>query len=319
MAAGVALLGYGAIADFHAESFAEAGAPVRIVAGPSERGARDFAARHGIRHVTGSVEAASSSDEVAIVVVASPSPLHADQARNAIRNGKHVLAEIPLALSLAEGEELVDLADRHGVLLGVCHTQRFGEPFLVAQDALASAEAPLTHVVARQLMLRRSNVGWTGRQRSWTDDLLWHHGGHVIDLALAFLGSPAVDVSAVVGRGWTDGSPPMDYGIGLRTQDGAIATIALSYHATMSAAEYLLIGEADTLLVGGGRVTRSGETLLEGDAATQMRHAVAAQDAAFIDTVRAGGTFPVEGRATLPTLRVQDAVQRAARVIEATR
>ena len=280
------------------------------MAGPNEQGAASFAARHGVSRVTTSTEAACSGDDVEFVVVASPSPLHVEHARSAIRNGKHVLVEIPLALSLADGEELVELADRHGVLLGVCHTQRFWEPFLVAQDALARADAPLTHVVARHLSLRRTNVGWTGRQRTWTDDLLWHHGGHVIDVVLGFLGASAVDVTAVIGRGWADGSPPMDYGIGLRTGDGAIATIALSYHATISAAEYLLIGETDTLLVGGGRVARSSETLLDGDLATQMARAVASQDAAFINAARTGGTFPVEGRSTLPTLRVQDAVQR---------
>jgi 2-hydroxy-4-carboxymuconate semialdehyde hemiacetal dehydrogenase len=103
----------------------------------------------------------------------------------------------------------------------------------------------------------------------------------------------------------------MDYGIVLAAPDGAIATIALSYHATTSEAEYLLIGEAETLFVGGGRVTRSGETLLEADLATQMARAVASQDAAFIDAISTGGAFPMEGRSTLPTLRVQDTVQRA--------
>jgi 2-hydroxy-4-carboxymuconate semialdehyde hemiacetal dehydrogenase len=220
--------------------------------------------------------------------------------------------EIPLALSLADGEQLVELADRHGVLLGVCHTQRFWEPFLVAQEALAHLPAPVTHVVARHLSLRRINVGWTGRRRSWTDDLLWHHGGHVIDVVLAFLGSRPVDVRAVVGRGPADGSPPMDYGIALRTPDGTIATIALSYHSSTSAADYLMISESDTLYLGGGRVARSSETLLEGELTAQMTRAVASQDAAFLDVVRRGATFPVEGRTILPTLRVQDAVWRQA-------
>jgi 2-hydroxy-4-carboxymuconate semialdehyde hemiacetal dehydrogenase len=282
------------------------------VVGPKEGIAAEFASRHAFEAATTSLGTACTDDDVEVVVVASPSPLHAEQAGTAIRNGKHVLVEIPLALSLADGEELVELADRHGVLLGVCHTQRFWEPFLMAQEALEHLDAPVTHIVARHLSLRRTNVGWTGRKRSWTDDLLWHHGGHVIDVVLAFLGSQHVDVRAVIGRAPADGSPPMDYGIGLRTPDGTIATIALSYHATTSAADYLLVSASDTVFLGGGRVARSGETLLEGDLAAQMTRAVASQDAAFLDAVRRGTTFPVEGRTILPTLRIQDAVQRQA-------
>jgi 2-hydroxy-4-carboxymuconate semialdehyde hemiacetal dehydrogenase len=306
------LLGYGAVAELHATSLAAAGARVSVVAGPNEREAAEFAARHGIPRVSGDADAACASPDIDIVVVASPSPLHAEQARGAIRSGKHVLVEVPLALSLAEGEDLVDLADRHGVLLGVCHTYRFGDPFRIVQEELGRSDDRLSHVVARHLMLRRTNVGWTGRQRSWTDDLLWHHGGHVVDQVLAFLGAQEVEVSAVVGRESARGSPPMDYGIGLRTPTGTIATIALSYHATTPVSEYLLIGEGDTLVLGGGRVARGTRTLLEGDVDDQLARAVAAQDAAFVEAVRTGGAFPVEGRAVLPTLRVQDAVHRGA-------
>src|SRR5262245_45430828 len=119
MAPRVALLGYGAIADFHAGALRQAGAELRLVAGPNEPALASFGARHGIARLEASATAACSRDDVDVVVIASPSAAHAEQARVAIRNGKHVLVEIPLALSLADGEELVDLADRHGVLLGV--------------------------------------------------------------------------------------------------------------------------------------------------------------------------------------------------------
>src|SRR5260370_345945 len=44
------------------------------------------------------------------------------------------------------------------------------------------------HLVCRWFFLRRSNVNWEGRQRSWTDNLLWHHACHVVDAALWLLG-----------------------------------------------------------------------------------------------------------------------------------
>jgi predicted dehydrogenase len=60
--------------------------------------------------------------EVDLVVVATPSRTHYPLARAAILAGKHVLVMKPMATSVAEAEELVDLAQRQGVLLAVDHT-----------------------------------------------------------------------------------------------------------------------------------------------------------------------------------------------------
>lgn len=59
------------------------------------------------------------------VVIATPVATHFDLARRAILAGKHVLIEKPMCASVAEGEELVSLAQRQGVVLMVDHTFLF--------------------------------------------------------------------------------------------------------------------------------------------------------------------------------------------------
>ena len=62
---------------------------------------------------------------VAAVIVATPTRTHHQLAAAALRAGKHVLVEKPMATTVEEAEELCDLADRHGRVLMVGHVFLF--------------------------------------------------------------------------------------------------------------------------------------------------------------------------------------------------
>ncbi len=311
---GVALLGYGAIAAMHVEALRAAGARIEAVAGPRRDELDRFAATHAIPSATTDPRSAMEHPGVEAVVVASPTHAHVEQARHALEVGRHVLVEIPLATSLADGERLVALARERQRVLAVCHTLRYWRPVQELHEAIETRGMRPTHVVARALSLRHANVGWTGRQRSWVDDLLWHHGGHVVDEVLALLGAPVIEVTAASGPVWPGSTRPMDHAIALRTADAAIATIALSYHARIGASEYLVVGEDATVLLAGGDVRWSDGAGSTTDVAMAQETAVHDQDADFLEAIRRGGPDG-DGRATradaasiLPTLRVLQAV-----------
>lgn len=76
---------------------------------------------HGIETCTDENEAISNP-EVAAVAIATPVSTHFDIARRAIEAGKHCFIEKPMTASVAEGEELLDLAAKNGVTLFVDHT-----------------------------------------------------------------------------------------------------------------------------------------------------------------------------------------------------
>ena len=312
---GVALLGYGAIAAMHVAALREAGGRIEVVAGPRAGELERFADEHAIAARTTEVDEAIGHPDVEAVVIASPTHVHVAQSTQALEAGRHVLVEIPLATSLADGERLVALARDQGRVLAVCHTLRYWRPAEELHETLTTRGFRPTHVVARALSLRHADVGWTGRQRSWVDDLLWHHGGHVVDEVLTLLGSPVVEVTSASGQVWPTSGKAMDHAISLRTADGGIATIALSYHARIGASEYLIIGEDETVSLAGGDVRWSDGTVSAApDVAAIQEAAVAAQDRDFLDAVRRGGP-DADGRATradaasvLPTLRVLQAV-----------
>src|SRR5205814_8327353 len=61
----------------------------------------------------------------------------------------------------------------------------------------------LTHVIGYFAIPRRCNQGMSGSQRTWIDNLPWHHGCHMVDVAMWVLGATSVDPSAPYWGGQT--------------------------------------------------------------------------------------------------------------------
>ena len=147
-AVNVGLLGYGTIAAEHARALSAEGCRLVAVAGPRAGPAQAFAAEHGVERVAESVEALVAADDVEAVVIASPNALHAEQALLALRHRKHVLCEVPLALSLGDAERVARAADEANVRFLVCQTQRFLAPLRRVREETASPPHPPRHRAA---------------------------------------------------------------------------------------------------------------------------------------------------------------------------
>jgi predicted dehydrogenase len=123
--------------------------------------------------------------QVDAAVVATPTANHHDVAADFLRRGIPLLVEKPLTADLAQAEDLVALAGRHGALLQVGHIERFNPAFEELQ------RRPLR---PRYISAERCS-GFTGRS---TDvgvvlDLMIHD----LDLALALIGAPVRRVEAL--------------------------------------------------------------------------------------------------------------------------
>jgi predicted dehydrogenase len=123
MSIGVGVIGYGYWGPNLVRNVAETEG-LRLAAIADERAERRAVAGRRHRDVTVLDTAAAliSSSQVDAVVIATPLHTHYALASAAIRAGKHVLVEKPLAASRREAEELGVLASRHGVTLMVDHT-----------------------------------------------------------------------------------------------------------------------------------------------------------------------------------------------------
>ncbi len=115
----VGIIGSQFEADIHAASFriAPEEAEVMAVASPTLGHAASLAERYGIPRVFTDYREMLRERDIEMVTIAAPNHLHARMALDAVRAGKHVVCEKPLAMTLEEGEEMIAAAREQGVLL----------------------------------------------------------------------------------------------------------------------------------------------------------------------------------------------------------
>jgi len=104
------ILGTGWIADLFVRDLQLTGRKVVAVGSRSQASASAFAARFKIPKALASYEALAADPDVDVIYVATPHPLHADNALLALEGGKHVLIEKPFTLNAAEARTVVDRA-----------------------------------------------------------------------------------------------------------------------------------------------------------------------------------------------------------------
>lgn len=110
------ILATGGIATAFASDLRTAGLDVVAVGSRSQESADEFAARFDIPRAHGSYIDLAEDPEVDIIYVATPHPMHHEDARLALQNGKHVLVEKAFTLNRAEAEDLRSLAAEKGLL-----------------------------------------------------------------------------------------------------------------------------------------------------------------------------------------------------------
>ncbi len=221
---GVGLIGAGNFAqDVLIPSLKRLGVEFRGVVTASGLTARGVAEKHGFAY------AASSADEVLadpgthVVVVATRHDEHARLAAEALRAGKAVFVEKPLALDEASLEDVLGAASQGGPLM-VGFNRRFAPATQFVRERLErTAGARVIHI--------RVNAGAVPAT-SWVHDpevgggRLVGEGCHFIDLALYLAGSPAVEVSAQAIAGSDPAAALQDnVVVTLRCADGSIASI----------------------------------------------------------------------------------------------
>ena len=134
-----------------------------------------------------------ADEGVELVAVASPSHLHAPQAIDAMRAGKHVLVEKPFATSLEDADAMIAVSQETGRILTASQNSRYAPDFLKIREVFDSG------VLGDILTVR---IAWHRFTRRWDWQTLKEFGGgelnnsgsHVIDQALLLIGDAEVDV-----------------------------------------------------------------------------------------------------------------------------
>ena len=222
---------YGAFGTKHLEALdAIDDVTVTAVMGPTEAKINAVAAVRGIGFASTSLDACLARDDVDAVILATPTQMHADQAIACMKAGKPVLIEIPMADSLEDSERICAVQKETGVLAMAGQVRRFNPSHQWIKNKIDAGELNVQQMDVQTYFFRRTNTNAKGEPRSWTDHLLWHHACHTVDLFQYQTGELPSQVYGLQGPLHPDLGIAMDMSIGMKTPNGAVCTLSLSFN-----------------------------------------------------------------------------------------
>ena len=198
----VAVLGAGAIGRDHIASFQKhpSARVVALVETDAERG-RAAAATYHIPDLLADYREVLRRDDVQVVSIALPNHLHAPIALAALKAGKHVMLDKPMATNARDAAKLAAEARQRRRLLMVGQNQRF-TPEIQTLRQLVERGVLGEVYHARAIWLRRSGIprigSWFTQQKLAGGGCTYDIGVHALDQALYLMGE--FTASAVSGQ-----------------------------------------------------------------------------------------------------------------------
>ena len=178
-----AVIGVGYLGRFHAQKYAQLPESqlIAVVDANGEVAAK-VAAELG---VAGEFDIDKVLAQVDAVSIAVPTPLHFQMGKAALERGVHVLMEKPIATTVDEARELVELARKKKCVLQVGHLERFNPAIMAAANRLKTPRFVESH--------RLAPFKQRGTDVSVVLDLMIHD----IDLIQELVGEPIESIDAV--------------------------------------------------------------------------------------------------------------------------
>lgn len=186
-----------------------------------------FAARHGAEVSYDSYERMLANTDVQAVYVSTPHSLHPQHVAQALKAGKHVLCEKPLALAEADAREMVGAARRAGVALGLCFQNRHHPAHIEVRRLVAEGQVGSVPLVR----LQYSYLG-PGEWAGWRADPAMVGAGalmglavHPLDLLRYVTGEEIVELSALMDNHPSTGKVDYNVVLLLRLSGGGFAMV----------------------------------------------------------------------------------------------
>jgi predicted dehydrogenase len=167
------------------------------------------------------------------VAIATPVSTHHPLAKRALQAGKHVFIEKPFAASTEEAVDLIEIADRQGLVVMPGHTFLYSPPVRMIQSLIESGELGDIYFISTS----RVNLGLHQPDVS----VAWDLGPHDFSILLDWLGETPSHASAI-SRGCVIPSIPDVAFINLTFPSGAVAHVELSWLAPSKLRRTTIVG-----------------------------------------------------------------------------
>lgn len=224
---GFAVIGSGLWGSLHARVYLEAANARLVAVCDLDAGrAQEAASKFGAEAYT-ELNKMLARDDIDAVSIVTPDFAHVDIALAAIRAGKHVLIEKPLATTSADCLRVIDAAKMAGVKLMVDFHNRWSPPFCSAKASIDQGEVGSVRLIYYRLndtiFVPTEMLSWAGRST-----VQWFIGSHSLDTVTWLVGAEVEHVYAVsrsvVLKGKGIDTPDF-YEVVLEFANGAVAVV----------------------------------------------------------------------------------------------
>jgi predicted dehydrogenase len=189
---GVGIVGYGLAGRFFHAPFIAAVDGLHVAAIATSRADRQAEVKreHPGAAVVESFDDLLERSDVEIVVVASPNRTHVPLGVQALKSGRHVVVDKPIATDITDATRLVEVAAQTGKVLSVYHNRRFDGDFLTVRSLVSEGTlGPIDSMESRFEIGVPLAEAW----REDADEAGGPHrdlGAHLVDQALLLFGDP---------------------------------------------------------------------------------------------------------------------------------
>jgi 2-hydroxy-4-carboxymuconate semialdehyde hemiacetal dehydrogenase len=308
----IALAGQGAFGVKHLEAVSRIeGIQVATLAGGNSEQTAEVAGKFNIPHWTTELAESLAQPGVEAVILATPTQMHAKQAEQCMRAGKHVMVESPIADNLADSERLLQVQKDTGVIAMGGHTRRFNPSHQWIHKRIQSGELKIQQMDVQTYFFRRTNTNALGKPRSWTDHLLWHHACHTVDLFQYQTGETASQACALQGPKHPQLGIAMDMSIGLKVPSGAICTLSLSFNNNGPLGTFFrYICDNGTYIANYDNLTDGNQKPIDVTQVDVSMNGIELQDREFFAAIRARREPNASLAQVLPAMRTLDRLEK---------
>ena len=198
----IGVFGVGHLGKFHLNNWKEiSGVEIVGFFDPHDETAKEVAEKYQLPRF---LDADALMDACDAIDVVAPTTYHFEWCERAIKKGKHVFVEKPLANTMEEARQLVKLAAESGIKFQVGHVERFNPAFLAVKDMELNPMFIEVH--------RLAQFNPRGTEVSVILDLMIHD----IDIILSIVKSDVKSISAS--------------GVGVMTETPDIANVRIEFH-----------------------------------------------------------------------------------------
>lgn len=308
----LAVVGLGAFGHKHLDAITQIpDAKIQYVAHSTLEKAKEVAEKYGAEGAFTSYSELLAQDDLDGVILATPTQMHHAQTLEALRAGKNVMVEIPMADSLAGVQEIVDAQQETGLIAMAGHTRRFNPSHQYVHNRITTGEFSIQQMDVQTYFFRRTNTNALGQARSWTDHLLWHHAAHTVDLFQYQTGEKIVKANAIQGPKHPELGIAMDMSIQLQSENAKICTLSLSFNNDGPIGTFFrYIGDTNTYIARYDDLVDGNENAIDVSNVAVSMNGIELQDREFVAAINEQREPNSSVAQVLPCYLVLDALQQ---------